>query len=78
MSWVNVIRAWKDEHYRAGLTEAERAALPAHPAGLYELTDQELGRVEGATGTEDYTGYACYSIDCLYTQYGYYCYAPIP
>jgi mersacidin/lichenicidin family type 2 lantibiotic len=47
MSRRKIIRAWKDEEYRLGLSEAERALLPAHPAGLIELTDAELGAVEG-------------------------------
>jgi mersacidin/lichenicidin family type 2 lantibiotic len=47
MSQVNVVRAWKDEEYRLGLTEAERAALPENPAGLVELAADELGSVAG-------------------------------
>src|SRR5262249_27576124 len=30
---VDVIRAWKDEAYRASLSAAERAALPPNPGG---------------------------------------------
>ncbi len=48
MSKVDVIRAWKDEEYRASLTEAERAQLPAHPAGLIELDDEQMRAVVGA------------------------------
>jgi mersacidin/lichenicidin family type 2 lantibiotic len=29
-----IVRAWKDAEYRLGLSEAERAALPEHPARL--------------------------------------------
>jgi mersacidin/lichenicidin family type 2 lantibiotic len=47
MSPNNVIRAWKDPAYRNSLTEAERAALPANPAGSIELSDADLGRVAG-------------------------------
>jgi mersacidin/lichenicidin family type 2 lantibiotic len=43
----DVIRAWKDPEYRLGLSEAERALLPAHPAGLITLTDAELDSVGG-------------------------------
>jgi mersacidin/lichenicidin family type 2 lantibiotic len=50
MSEVDVIRAWKDEEYRRSLTEAQRAALPAHPAGLVELTDGELANLLGRAG----------------------------
>lgn len=42
MSKIDVIRAWKDESYRMSLSEAERAQLPANPAGPVELSDAEL------------------------------------
>ena len=42
MSPINIIRAWKDETYRLGLSEAERATLLANPAGAIELEDAEL------------------------------------
>ena len=47
MSHVDVIRAWKDEAYRMGLSEAERAKLPKSPIGSIELSDTELGSVAG-------------------------------
>ncbi len=47
MSKKDIIRAWKDEEYRRSLSEAERAKLPEHPAGLIELTDVELNTVAG-------------------------------
>jgi mersacidin/lichenicidin family type 2 lantibiotic len=42
-----IIRAWKDTEYRPSLSEAERAQLPEHPAGLVALDDLAL---DGATG----------------------------
>ncbi len=51
MSKVDIIRAWKDEEYRSSLSEAERAKLPEHPAGVIELTDVELERVAGGEKT---------------------------
>ncbi len=48
MTKLDVIRAWKDEEYRASLTEEERKLLPEHPAGLIELGDAELEKVGGA------------------------------
>lgn len=42
MSDRDIIRAWKDEEYRLGLSETERSTLPNHPAGLIDLTDAEL------------------------------------
>jgi mersacidin/lichenicidin family type 2 lantibiotic len=47
MSNINIIRAWKDADYRNSLSEAERAALPANPAGIIELTDAELCGASG-------------------------------
>ena len=47
MSNRKIIRAWKDEAYRLSLSEAERAVLPEHPAGLVELTDADLGAAAG-------------------------------
>jgi mersacidin/lichenicidin family type 2 lantibiotic len=47
MSNINIIRAWKDEAYRTSLSEAERAALPANPAGVLELADTDLADVNG-------------------------------
>ena len=50
MSNQDIIRAWKDEDYRLSLSEAERALLPEHPAGLIELAGAEMDRVEGGVG----------------------------
>jgi mersacidin/lichenicidin family type 2 lantibiotic len=47
MKNLDIIRAWKDEEYRQRLTEAERAFLPANPAGLIELADTELSLAAG-------------------------------
>ncbi|MCA9190010.1 MAG: mersacidin/lichenicidin family type 2 lantibiotic [Pirellulaceae bacterium] len=46
-SKVDVVRAWKDRSYRNSLSDDERAALPANPAGMMELSDEELGHVVG-------------------------------
>ena len=47
MSNRNVIRAWKDQEYRLGLNEAERALVPEHPAGAIELSDAALAGAAG-------------------------------
>lgn len=60
MSKVDVVRAWKDAEYRASLSEAERAMVPANPAGMVELTDEELEGVAG--GADSYGATAC----CVY------------
>ena len=67
MANVNVIRAWKDEEYRLGLSEEERALLPEHPAGLIHLREDQLGSVVGGSSQ----GGGCYhtaSQQC-YTQF---------
>jgi len=47
MHSFDVIRAWRDEDYRADLSEAQRAGLPQHPAGMVALSDAGLQRVIG-------------------------------
>ena len=49
MSKLDIVRAWKDEEYCNSLNDAQRALLPENPAGVIELTDQDLGHVEGGT-----------------------------
>ena len=48
MKQIDIVRAWKDEEYRSGLSEEERALIPEHPVGEIELTDSELDMVHGA------------------------------
>jgi mersacidin/lichenicidin family type 2 lantibiotic len=47
MSTSDIIRAWKDPQFRAGLTGDELALVPANPAGLIELDDAHLDGVAG-------------------------------
>lgn len=47
MSLIDVIRAWRDPEYRSTLSSEQLAELPAHPAGLIELSDAELARASG-------------------------------
>ena len=56
MSIKDIIRAWKDEDYRRSLTEAERALLPKHPAGLIELSGAEMDRINGGGGEFTHSG----------------------
>ena len=64
MSVQDVIRAWKDEEYRSSLSEAERALLPENPAGLIELTDEDLGAAAGGCCTNN----GCYTPNCSQSQ----------
>jgi mersacidin/lichenicidin family type 2 lantibiotic len=47
MTNENIVRAWKDPAYRNSLSEADRSALPANPAGAIEISDNDLGNVSG-------------------------------
>src|SRR5262245_45587095 len=49
MSNADVIRFWKDEHYRLGLSESQRASLPDNPAGVIDLPESELVAIAGGT-----------------------------
>lgn len=55
MSLESIVRAWKDEDYRDSLSEAERSALPANPAGLIEVSDADLDVMTGGTYTTNCT-----------------------
>lgn len=48
MNKSDLIRAWKDPVYRSSLAAEELGALPAHPAGLIDLREEELRGVGGA------------------------------
>ncbi len=60
MKTNHIIRAWKDNNYRQKLSEAERAELPAHPSGMIELNDSQLGAVSGARATAG----VCNTLEC--------------
>jgi len=59
MAKIDVIRAWKDPVYRAGLAAADRAVLPQNPAGLVELNDEELKMASGLSGIALTTAIDC-------------------
>lgn len=62
MSSRKIIRAWKNEEYRLSLSDAERALLPDHPAGVVELSDEQLGVVAG--GATAWVSTGCCSVGC--------------
>jgi len=49
MNKHDVIRAWKDPFYRASLSAEAQAALPPSPAGVSELTDEQIRALGSAT-----------------------------
>ncbi len=68
MKTNHIVRAWKDQEYRQNLSVAERANLPAHPSGMIELTDVDLGVVSGGATTHGChtIGYGCPTIPCTH------------
>lgn len=66
MSPVDIVRAWTDREYRAGLTRDQMARVPDHPAGVVELDDADLTSVSGGApcrlttyGTYTSSGWRC-------------------
>lgn len=68
MSYENIIRAWKDEEFRASLSDAERVLLPDHPVGRIELSDTDLDMVTGGMRKNHETGPTCLST-CTVNDY---------
>lgn len=66
MSKLDIIRAWKDEEYRESLSAADRSRLPQNPAGIIELTDNDMGDVEGGTISFDPLMCGSYITICTY------------
>lgn len=44
---IDIIRAWKDEEYRNSLSEEQRSQFPENPAGMIEMSDEDMGSVVG-------------------------------
>jgi mersacidin/lichenicidin family type 2 lantibiotic len=51
MNKADIVRAWKDPLYRATLSPEQLAALPAHPAGILEISDDQMRSASGALVT---------------------------
>jgi len=47
MSADIAVRAWKDPHFRDGLSEDARSILPDHPAGSMDSAEAALGDLTG-------------------------------
>lgn len=56
MSIANIIRALKDPEYRNSLSAEQRAQLPAHPAGIIDLTPAQLEAIHGGQRPQPPTG----------------------
>ncbi|GHO45400.1 mersacidin/lichenicidin family type 2 lantibiotic [Ktedonospora formicarum] len=46
----DIVRAWKDEEYRQGLSQEQQEMLPESPAGIVDLGDDALDTVSGGCG----------------------------
>jgi mersacidin/lichenicidin family type 2 lantibiotic len=51
MKKIDIARAFRDEDYFLGLSEAERASLGSHPSGPVELGGEDLHLVSGSAST---------------------------
>lgn len=50
MKPLDVIRAWKDASYRESLSEEDLRAVGQNPAGVVDLTDEQLKKASGLSG----------------------------
>ena len=57
MKSFEIVRSWKDEEYRHSFITESDEAPPENPAGLYELSDLEMGAVTGANEYQYPTNY---------------------
>jgi mersacidin/lichenicidin family type 2 lantibiotic len=44
---LDVVRAWKDDAYRQGLSHEQLSQLPENPAGEFELAEDDLQYIYG-------------------------------
>jgi mersacidin/lichenicidin family type 2 lantibiotic len=59
---IDISKAWTDAEYFNSLTAAEKATVPANPAGSIDLSMSDLRTVAGARAAASCTGcYCCYS-----------------
>ncbi len=49
MTQDTVVRAWKDPVFRSTLNESQLQAVPANPAGMVELGEDEVTGLTGGT-----------------------------
>lgn len=61
---IDVYRAWRDGEYFQGLSEEERAALPAGPVGVVEMSDDELRAASGLSTATTFQSW-CFNSACV-------------
>jgi mersacidin/lichenicidin family type 2 lantibiotic len=66
MSNFDIIRAWKDEDYRNSLTEDQKSQLPENPAGMIDLSDEQMTSISGGESFVFTKALSCWSPDCSF------------
>ncbi len=51
MTANEIVRSWKDEDYQSVYQGEAMTFMPSNPAGLIDLTDEELLGIDGGTTT---------------------------
>jgi mersacidin/lichenicidin family type 2 lantibiotic len=69
MSNGDIIRAWKDDDYSSSLSETQRSQLPTNPAGIVELSDEDMEVFAGG----DFNNYSYAPGGCAVTNIGGVC-----
>jgi mersacidin/lichenicidin family type 2 lantibiotic len=62
----DLIKALKDERFREGLTPEDQAAMPSNPAGIVELSDEDMELVVGGLAAQ--TGTGSPNCECVITR----------
>ena len=67
MNNVDIVRAWKDADFRASLDGEDLSHLPENPAGVSELSDEDLQTVAGGTTWLCAITFFCvtYALSCM-------------
>jgi mersacidin/lichenicidin family type 2 lantibiotic len=67
MTKDQIIRAWKDEEFRLSLSETELGTLPEHPAGMIQVSEDEM-QIAGGQGPTTNTILATMDFICYPTM----------
>ena len=73
MSNSDIIRAWKDEDYSSSLSEEQRSQLPENPAGIVELSDEDMEVVAGGVNVSLFCDIKSKAIVCITAALGGVC-----
>ncbi len=62
----NIIRAWKDKDYFESLSQQEQARVPENPAGMLELSEEEMYLIAGGKKEKKDKSLKHYTKKCMY------------